>query len=264
MKSKKRTKKKSTGSQKNQELAGSRVRLKFKKHLLPPLAGLVVAILVFGFFNSQLLSGKIAYYLYDRNIDAGSLNSQLVASPVDKNAPPKIIINDINVKAPIVFDVQTVNEGLFQKALRSGVVHYPGTAQPGQAGNVVVFGHSSGQWWAPGDYKFIFTHLDKLQQEDKIFVEYQGVRYIYKVFGISVVKPTDLSVLNQGGSNILTLITCTPVGTATNRLIIKAQQIVPNVSNNRNFNQAAQKPAEAQGALPSNSAPFWRDFLNLF
>jgi len=264
MKSKKRIKKPTPNSKKKQELAGSRVKIRFKKHLLPPLAGLAVAILVFGFFNSQLLSGKIAYYLYDRNLNVDSLNSQLSGSPVDKNAPPKIIINDINVKAPIVFDVQTVNEGLFQKALRNGVVHYPGTAQPGQTGNVVIFGHSSGQWWAPGDYKFIFTHLDKLQQEDKVFVEYQGVRYIYKIFGISVVKPTDLSVLNQGSSNILTLITCTPVGTATNRLIIKAQQIVPNVSNNRGFDQAAQRPAQAQGALPSNSAPFWRDFLNLF
>lgn len=260
----KRSKKKGAKPKKKQELADSRVRLKFRKHLLPPLAGLTVALLVFGFFNSQLISGKVAYYLYEKNANIAGLNNSTETAPIDKNAPPKIIINDINITAPIIFDQKTVNESAFQKALRSGVVHYPNTATPGQVGNVVIFGHSSGQWWAPGNYKFVFTLLDKLKQEDRIFVEYHGVRYIYRVYGVSVVKPDNLSVLNQGSSNILTLITCTPVGTSSKRLIVKAQQVVPKVSNNREFNQAAKAPAQTQDKLPGNSSSFWQDFLDLF
>src|SRR4030095_4689134 len=137
-----------------------------------------------------------------------------------KNAPPKIIINKINVNAPVVFDQTTVNEGNFQKALQHGVVHYPNTALPGQQGNVVIFGHSSGQWWAPGDYKFIFSLLDKMSVNDEIVLDYKGMRYIYKVTSTQVVSPDTVSVLNQPpNEHALTLITCTPVGTNLKRLI---------------------------------------------
>ncbi|HEY5550003.1 MAG TPA: class D sortase [Candidatus Saccharimonadales bacterium] len=245
------------------ELVGSRVKLTFRRHFLPPLVGLAVAISVFGFFNSQLISGKIAYYLYGRNANTSELDQRVASSSVDKNAPPRILINKINVKAPIVMDQTTVNQVAFQVALRRGVVHYPNTALPGQQGNVVIFGHSSGQWWAPGDYKFVFTLLDKLTLDNKIFIEYQGVRYIYRVYDITVVEPTNLSVLNQGSNNILTLITCTPVGTSSKRLIVKAQQIVPEVSYATTATTAARLPALAHGNLPSNSSSFWQDLREL-
>lgn len=249
---------------KTKELSGTRVKLTFRKHFLPPFTGLLVALLIFGFFNSGLLSGKIAYYLYQRNISVASLDTEVSAAAIDKNAPARIIINKINVNAPVIFDQTTVDEAAFQKALQRGVVHYPNTAVPGQPGNSVIFGHSSGQWWAPGDYKFVFTLLDKLQYDDKIFVEYQGVRYIYRVTNISVVAPTDLSVLNQGGNNMLTLITCTPVGSNAKRLIIQAQQIVPKPESSSTYAQAANLPDSAQGNLPSSSASFWDDLRELF
>ena len=139
-------------------------------------------------------------------------------------------------------------------------MHYPDTAVPGKQGNVVIFGHSSGQWWAPGNYKFIFTLLDKLQPQDKIVIDYQGVRYIYRVYAYKIVEPTDLSVLNQSSDNSLTLITCTPVGTSAKRLIIMAKQIVPNVKEPAAVNQAAELPAQAQGKLPGSSGSFWHNF----
>ena len=242
----------------------SGVKIKFRKHIVPPLAGLLVALLVFGFFNSEYLSGRIAYYIYARHTQVGALDTDLASAPIDKNAPPKVIINKINVDAPVIFDQNTVNEAAFQKALHDGVVHYPDTALPGQRGNVVIFGHSSGQWWAPGNYKFVFTLLNKLHYDDKIFLEYKGIRYIYKVSNVSVVKPNDLSVLNQGGNSMLTLITCTPVGTSTNRLIIQAQQIVPKPADTTTFTQAASQPNNSSGSLPSSAPSFWHSFTELF
>src|SRR6185437_11506988 len=134
-----------------------------------------------------------------------------------------------------------------------GVVHYPNTAVPGQEGNVVIFGHSSGVWWEPGSYKFVFTLLDKVQAGDKVFIDYQGTRYIYRITGTQVVSPDNLSVLNQGTGHDLTLITCTPVGTSTNRLIVHAVQYVPKPVNNPS-SQPAKLPTGAKGILPGNDS----------
>lgn len=248
---------------KSKELAGTKVKLSFKRHFFPPLVGLAVAVAVFGFFNSQLLSARVAYWLNERKHLPTQTVSQLTAAPIDKNAPPTITINEIGVTAPVIYDQKTVNQAAFLKALHDGVVHYPDTALPGQTGNVVIFGHSSGQWWAPGNYKFVFTLLDRLKPQDLIFIDYQGQRYIYRVYDSFVVKPTDLSVLNQGSKNILTLITCTPVGTSTSRLIIRAQQVVPKVGYNTQSNKAAELPQGATGPLPSSSSGFWHDLKEL-
>ena len=244
---------------------GSRVKIRFGKHILPPLAGLAVAVSVFGFFNSQLISGRIAYYMYARQAVVENLDTTLEAEKIDKTAPPQIIINKINVKAPVLFDQTVVNESNFLKALQHGVVHYPNTAVPGQAGNIVIFGHSSGQWWAKGDYKFIFTLLDKLKFDDKIFVDYKGLRYVYRVNNIRTVLPTDLSVLNQSSNHTLTLITCTPVGSSAKRLIIEAQQLVPTVERNTKATAPATLPAGVKSnALPSADDSFWHNLRQLF
>lgn len=247
------------------ELAGSRVKLTFRRHFMPPLVGLIVAILIFGFFNSQLLSGKIAYHFYERNVDVAALDRQITSSAIDKNAPPRLLISAIKVEAPVIFGLTKTDEATFQKALRGGVVHYPNTALPGQAGNVVIFGHSSGQWWAPGDYKFIFTRLDKLKTNDQIIIESAGTRYIYKVYESFVVLPTDVEVLKQSSEYDLTLITCTPVGSNSKRLIIKARQVVPKPEIKAPAATGSQPAISQQTSnLPSNSSSFWDDFLELF
>lgn len=253
-------------AKKAKELSGTRVKLRFRNHFVPPLAGLFVVILIFGVLNADLVSGKIAYYMFSRPGSVTSLDSHLAgATTIDKNAPPKVMINKISVNAPIIFDQKTVDQAAFQKALKNGVVHYPDTALPGQPGNVVIFGHSSGQWWAQGDYKFVFTLLDKLKLEDRIFIDYQGTRYIYRVKSTTVVRPTDLSVLNQGSGNTLTLITCSPVGSNSKRLIIHAEQIVPKVTTtDTSSNQPATLPANADNNLPGNAPSFWQSLQELF
>lgn len=238
--------------------------INFKKNILPILVGLVVAAVVFGIFNSQLLSAKFEYYLYERHRYAAAGDSQTISRPIDKNAPAKIIINGIGVNAPVVYSVNQIDESIFLQALHDGVVHYPGTAIPGQAGNVVVFGHSSGLWWAPGDYKFVFTLLDKVKAKDLVFLEYQGVRYIYRVSASQVVAPTDLSVLEQrANSHELTLITCTPVGTSTNRLIVHATQIVPKVESSAPSVKPTVPLIEGKQQLPSNSSSFWQNLREI-
>ncbi len=150
-------------------------------------------------------------------------------------APPdtRLIIPRINRNVPVM-NVTTESlikkdweklETEMQEALRFGVIHYPGTARPGQQGNVVITGHSSYFPWDPGRFKDVFAVLHDLQQGDKILLYYNQQQYMYEVTSIKKVWPSELEVLRPSIENKLTLITCTPVGTNLKRLVVEAKLI---------------------------------------
>ncbi len=115
-----------------------------------------------------------------------------------------------------------------QKALEMGVVHHPGTARPGQAGNFFVTGHSSYYPWAEGDYKTVFARLMELDVGDEYWVYYGGDRHRYVITEEKEVRPSDVTVLDQPrGKRLSTLMTCTPVGTTLRRLILTAEEVDP-------------------------------------
>jgi sortase A len=109
--------------------------------------------------------------------------------------------------------------------LSKSLIHYLPKTMPGEAGNVVIFGHSTlPQLYKSNDYKSIFTFLPSLQKGDKIFIKVEDVIYQYEVFEMFVVSPSEISVLNQEfDGSYLTLITCVPPGTYWKRLIVKAK-----------------------------------------
>lgn len=111
--------------------------------------------------------------------------------------------------------------------LGESLIHYPGTALPGQYGNVVVFGHSVlPQFFNPKNYKTIFSTLPMLEEGDEIFIDFDGVSYYYQVTQMIEVGPEDVSVLEQRyNSEYLTLITCVPPGTYLRRLIVRAELV---------------------------------------
>lgn len=242
-------------------LEGSRVKMSLRKHVLPPLTGLAVMFAVLALFNSQIIASQVYALTYKAPV---STNVPVESAPVDPNAPPTLTIGDIGVHAPVIYGEKSISETNFQKALQSGVVHYPNTATPGQPGNAVIFGHSSGQVWAPGNYKFVFTHLDKLSLGKRIFLEYKGVRYIYRVTNMKVVAPTDVSVLAQDPSkHTLTLITCTPVGTNKNRLIVTAEQVVP-VPTSASAAENKQPITELEQLPGTKNPSLWESIRNQF
>ena len=113
-----------------------------------------------------------------------------------------------------------------QGALQSGVVHYPTTANPEQYGNVFITGHSSYYPWDPGQYKDVFALLNQLEIGDEYYIYYNQKKFTYKVIEKKIVQPTDTTVLEQPQDRrISTLMTCYPVGTATSRLTVIAEQI---------------------------------------
>lgn len=105
------------------------------------------------------------------------------------------------------------------------LVNYQGTALPAEPGNAVIFGHSTlPQLYNPNDYKTIFANAYQLKTGDEIYTYINGVTYMYKIFNVSVVEPTDTSIFEQNYDNsYITLVTCTPPGTIWKRLILKAK-----------------------------------------
>ena len=181
-----------------------------------------------GIFALLLLAFKAPVII--NQIHYATASPQVVSTlPVAGSVIPSestLSIPKINVHAPLI-DVSGRNEANVQKGLESGVIHYDGTAEPGQAGNSVYFGHSSNDWWEPGNYKFVFVLLDKLAVGDKFTIDYQSKRYTYEVTASKVVEPNDLSVLAQTAEPTVTIITCTPPGTSWKRLVVTAKQTDP-------------------------------------
>ncbi|QQR84121.1 sortase [Candidatus Peregrinibacteria bacterium] len=117
-------------------------------------------------------------------------------------------------------------EKQIQGGLQQGVVHYPGTASPGQFGNVFLTGHSSYYPWDPGKFKDVFATLGQLDIGDRYYVYYNQIKYTYEVREKLEVTPDKVEVLHQPtDQKMSTLMTCTPVGTTLRRLIIHAEQI---------------------------------------
>lgn len=109
--------------------------------------------------------------------------------------------------------------------LKKSLVAWPTSALPGSWGNNIIFGHSElPQFATPTNYSGIFTHIMDLEQGDEIIINYDDVKYVYKVIDKKVIEPTDISVLEQRyDSAYVTLITCVPPGTLWKRGVIKAQ-----------------------------------------
>lgn len=206
-------------------------QLSAKDHLKSLGVGLGLTLIVgglfmFTFFNQAIIAPFISP---SRNVSA----TPILESSGEVGPEPKIIIPKINVEVPVVYDLQSIEEDDIQDGLEQGVVHYSTTPKPGQRGNGVIVGHSSNNILNSGKYKFAFVLLRKLEIDDTFYINYEGVRYTYKIYEKKVVPPTDVSVLGPASrDNSFTLITCDPPGTSTNRLIIVAEQVSPDPNDN--------------------------------
>lgn len=204
-------------------------KIRASKHFIP-IASAVVVVLVFLFlqYNRVLIANVNAY------ISPGAIDPQnIVIDPTGSatvSADPRLVIPKINVDVPVAYDIGNDYNSQMD-AMAKGLAHFaiPGaSSHPGEVGNTVLSGHSSNDLFDKGDYKFIFAQLDKLEVGDTVYANYHSKRYTYVVTKKDVVKPTDVSALVYPTTKpILTLITCTPLGTSQNRLLVTAEQVSP-------------------------------------
>lgn len=217
---------------------------KWKPILKYVIAFLCLSIIFYVILNFRGISSNITYWYQNQFgkqtpisyqttvIKADPKSTALVSLPTIENNT--IYIPAINVTAPVSWHIPNEDAAL-TAGLEQGVIQLEGTALPGTVGNVFITGHSSNFVWAKGAYNQIFALLHNLVNGDKVYLRYNGVTYQYQVSGSEIVKPDNLSVLNQTQQSILTLMTCTPVGTNYRRLIITALQTYPDPSKNTDF-----------------------------
>lgn len=229
--------------------------LRSSTHFWPLVTALFVGFVVIFAQYNRVFFAQIQTYISPGSIEAQNIildpTTNLKVSP-----EPKIIIPKINVDAPVVYGVGTLQEDPIQNALKSGVVHYPlpgANSIPGQIGNTVILGHSSNDVFDGGQYKFVFVLLDRLQKGDTFYINHDGLRYTYTVTSKEIIDPTEVSkLIVPTDKPIATLVTCTPPGTALKRLVVTAEQVSPDPI------KAAAAPDSQAGstnaaALPGNS-----------
>lgn len=135
-----------------------------------------------------------------------------------------IVIEKINANAVVIPNVDPGVEKQYVQALAKGVAEASGSTKPGEVGNLFIFSHSADAPWNIIRFNAIFYLLRELEKGDRVLVFYQGRRYDYIVYNRAIVSPKDVTFLNNRYDKpVLTLQTCDPPGTLSNRLIVQAK-----------------------------------------
>ena len=126
-------------------------------------------------------------------------------------------IPKIGVKLPIY-------HGTLQDTLARGAGHLYGTDLPvgGKGRHTVITAHTG----LPN--ATMFDSLTDLKKGDYFYLDVQGETLCYKVFRINVVDPHDISLLQrEKGRDLATLLTCTPYGVNSHRLLVTGYRVLP-------------------------------------
>ncbi len=136
-----------------------------------------------------------------------------------------IEIPSIKVFSPVIANVDPFNQQEYVEKLKNGVAQAKGTSLPGQKGTMYLFAHSSDVPWRITRYNTAFFRLDFVKKGNIIIVRKDGKEFKYKVYDKKTVWPNDVKYLKEDQGDILILQTCTPVGTALQRLLVFAKPI---------------------------------------
>jgi sortase A len=159
---------------------------------------------------------KDRIYTYQRSSSFRSNDIEQVQL-FDGELPPKqgenlLFIPKIGVRS-------IIQEGNSVNVLEKGVWHRPKSSNPELGSNTVFVAHRFLYTSGPNT----FYHLDKLAAGDRFSVWWNGRRYEYEVESSGTVPANAVEIENPSDDNRITLWTCTPLFTATNRLVVVAK-----------------------------------------
>jgi len=178
--------------------------------VVPALYGAAMARMELASFRSSAPHHPVRHW------DSARVRAYQSALHLDLPAPEAVLrIPRLGLEAPVL-------EGVSSLTLNRGVGHIPGTARPGQPGNVAITGHRDG-FFRPlqdarvGDILELEHPRGEVQQTDR-----------YIVREIKIVQPAETWVLKPTGEDSLTLVTCYPfyvIGSAPRRYIVRAARL---------------------------------------
>jgi sortase A len=180
---------------------------------------LVLGIVCLGYYT-YVSAETYLYQAYEnRELDAilASAPTRTAAPAATVRLRPRPANGEIigRVEIPRLDVSVVVRAGSDARTLQLAVGHIPGTALPGESGNVGLAGHRD----------TFFRRLKDIRPDDEIRVATPEGKFVYRVERTVVVEPTDVWVLDPSDTSILTLVTCYPftyVGTAPQRFIVRA------------------------------------------
>lgn len=142
-----------------------------------------------------------------------------------------ITIPEIRCKLAIYHSVD-------DSVLQVGVGHLEGSSLPvgGSSTHCVISGHRG----LPSAR--LFTDIDRLEKGDLFYLHVYGKVLAYEVDKISVVEPEDYGPLEiEEGKDLCTLLTCTPYGINTQRLMVRGHRVVDSLYNESNITSDAAR-----------------------
>lgn len=148
---------------------------------------------------------------------SADISAPAPAEPAPQPAEIRVSPGDLiaRITIPRLNVSEAVIEGDDTDILRHAVGHIPGTALPGQLGNIGLAGHRDS----------FFRKLGQLRTGDTLILESIRGTFTYHVANHVIVRPTDTSVLNPTNQPALTLVTCYPfryIGSAPKRYVVTA------------------------------------------
>lgn len=146
-----------------------------------------------------------------------SSTDEVVEIPVE--SPTRIVIKSVGVDVT-VSNPTTTNVASLDNALLKGAVRYPTSANLGEKGNVVIFGHSTYLPIVSNPNFKAFTAIEKLKKGDEIVVYGDEYEYHYEVYNVYTMKADNgvIPLLTEG--KVLTLSTCNTFGTPQDRFVV--------------------------------------------
>ena len=149
-------------------------------------------------------------------------------------ATPQVVLGTLVI--PRIDITAELQEGITLTAINRGPGHWPGSAMPGELGNVVVAGHRT-------TYSHPFRRLNELQPGDPVTFTTPTGSFVYQVRGIVVVDGEAIDIAAQTRAHTATLFACHPPGSAAQRIVAKLRLLGPD-----------GKPVDPDSALPALDA----------
>lgn len=212
-------------------------------------------------YNQELYSGRIQLQdpfkeMFEEK-ETGKYNELL---NINKNGiMGTIVIPAINIKLPIY-------HGTSEKILEKGIGHLEGSSLPlgGENTHTVLTGHTG-----LSNAK-LFTDLSEMKEGEFFFLNILGEQLVYQINQIRIVLPTDLEELYiKKGKDYCTLVTCTPYGVNTHRLLVRGERVENEgiFENKRNFEKKrieSRWMKEYKYALKSSLGMLGASFILLY
>jgi sortase A len=183
---------------------------------------LVVAIACLGYYGYVSAETMLYQAQENRALDELLLRSETpAASPSAARAPARRVVSAGEtvgrIEIPRLGVSAIIKAGTDARTLQLAVGHIPGTAFPGDAGNVGLAAHRD----------TFFRKLRDIESDDEIRLTTPEGTYSYRVARTDIVEPRDVWVLDPTEHPALTLVTCYPfnfVGSAPQRFIVRAER----------------------------------------